>query len=126
MEKTKHEPLDPDTVVHRIGGGSVENLRLKAKETTLKPPGISVFIGGSPAFVAEQVRRTFPNATHLLKAAGSMGTSTVAAIREVGFDVVADPTRHFANHARLTHPDDTDGFNDANLGRLSKAFTTRS
>lgn len=123
MGTTDHEPLDPTTVIHRIGGGRVENLRLKAKETTLKPPGISVFFGRMPAFVAEQIRRTFPHATRLLEATETIGSSTVAAIRAVGFDVIADPTHHFANHARLTHPDGVDGFSDANLGRLSEVFT---
>jgi hypothetical protein len=34
--------------IHRIGGGSVENLRLKSRESTLNPPGISVLKALSP------------------------------------------------------------------------------
>ena len=80
------ESLAPGSCVHRIGGGDVENLRLKSKEMGLSPPGISVLLG------------------------------------------IADPTRHFPNHARIVHRDGVRGFRDANLRGLSRAFTntTRS
>jgi len=101
-------------------------LRLKAKEKTLIPPGISVFVGGSSEEAAGQVRLAFPNATRLLEAAETVGTTTVEAIRRAGFDVIPDPTRHFPNHARLVHPDGVAGFGEANLHKLAGAFKNLS
>jgi hypothetical protein len=122
MDEIPGEASVAEIVVHRIGGASVENLRLKSKEKTLVPPGISVLLGGTPEKVREDVRRAFPNAAALLEAAETVGRATVGAIRQTGFDVIADPTRHFANHARLVHPKGIDGFTDANLAELSKVF----
>jgi hypothetical protein len=51
--------VDDDVPIHRIGGGSVENLSLKPAEATLVPPGIATFIGGSPAEAVETMRRHF-------------------------------------------------------------------
>lgn len=34
--------------IHRIGGGTVENLRLKPAEAVLEPPGISVLKAPTP------------------------------------------------------------------------------
>jgi len=112
-----------DVPVHRLGGGSLDNLRLKSKEMDLVPPGISVFVGGSPEGAVEQVRLAFPHATRLLEAAETAGTATVARLREAGFDVISQPTRHFPNHARLVHPDGLRGFSEANLDKLVRAFT---
>jgi len=119
-------PPASDAPVYRLGGGTVENLRLKAKEKTLIPPGISVFVGGSSEEAAGQVRLAFPNATRLLEAAETVGTTTVEAIRRAGFDVIPDPTRHFPNHARLVHPDGVAGFGEANLHKLAGAFKNLS
>ena len=116
------EYLPPDTVVHRVGGGTPANLRLKPKEMSLEPPGISVFCGGTAEDAAEQVRLVFPHATRLLSAAQTIGTTVVAAVRQAGFDVIADPTRHFDNHARLIHPEGVTGFSEENVERLSTAF----
>jgi hypothetical protein len=44
----KPEDDAPDTLVHRVGGGSVDNLRLSLIEEALTPPGISVLLGGTP------------------------------------------------------------------------------
>jgi hypothetical protein len=119
------KPLAPDTVVHRIGGGAVANLRLKLQEKALKPPGISVLLGGSAEAAAGQMRQAFPDPVkfaRLHKLADAVGSATVTAIRAAGFEVIADPSTKFANHARITHPDGVAGFSDANLERLSKAF----
>lgn len=115
-------PVSPDTVVHRIGGGGVNNLRLKTKEESLDPPGISVFLGGTPEEAASTIRQVFPLATRLLAEADRVGTSTVEAIRNAGFDVMTDPTRHFANHACLVHPGGLAGFSRKNLMALSQVF----
>jgi hypothetical protein len=40
--------------IHRIGGGAVENLRLKPKEATLEKPGISVLKAASPQEVCSR------------------------------------------------------------------------
>jgi hypothetical protein len=93
---------------------------------TLTPPGISVFLGGSPEDAVEQVRDTFPNATRLLEASSIVGTATVAAIRQAGFDVISIPTRHFPNHARLVHSEGVSGFCEANLGQLVRVFSNVS
>jgi len=122
METKPSEIISPDTVVHRIGGSNVVNLRLKAKEETLNPPGISVFLGGTASEATEQMRVAFPHATRLLQKAKRVGTATVEEIRRAGFDVISQPTRHFANHARLPHPDGLTGFADVKLTLLSQAF----
>ena len=114
--------LAPDVIVHRLGGGGVENMQLKPKEATLNPPGISVLLGGAPEQIRHQVRRAFPNAVRLRETARTIGTTTVAEIRSAGFDVIADPTRHFPNHARIVHRNAAGGFTDANLRKLSQVF----
>ena len=126
MESTASGTISPDTVVHRIGGSEILNLRLKPKEALLNPPGISVILRGTPNDAAEQVRVAFPHATRLLESAARVGTATMATIRNSGFDVISQPTRHFANHARLIHPDGLNGFSDAKLMLLSQAFQDTS
>jgi hypothetical protein len=56
----KPEDIAPAMVVHRIGGGSVANLRLSQIDLSLQPPGISVLLGGTPQEAAEQMRQAFP------------------------------------------------------------------
>jgi hypothetical protein len=109
--------------IQRIGGGSVENLRLKPAESQLKPPGISVLKAGTPAGAAEQMRMAFPTAAKLHELTKTVGSATEEAVRAAGFDVMPDPTRKFPNHHRLIHPDGVAGFGDDNLARLSEAFT---
>ena len=118
--------LSPAAIVHRLGGGNVENLQLKPKEQALVPPGISLFQGDNCDEIRKQIYQAFPNATRLLAAAETVGAATVAAIRRVGFDVLADPTRQFPNHVRLIHPAGAAGFSDANLRSLSKSFTNET
>lgn len=86
------------------------------------PPGISVFLGGKPIEAAEQVCEAFPNANRLLAAARTVASATAEAIRQAGFDVIVVPTRHFANHGRLTHPVGEAGFDDKNLNVLAQVF----
>ena len=109
--------------VFRIGGGSVDNLRLKPKEWTLKPPGISVFIHVSALAVVEQLEQAFPNATRLLADAIVVGTALVSDIRSVGFDVLYDPTKRFPNHARLIRADHGTAREEWELAALSQVFT---
>ncbi len=112
-----------DGDIHRIGGGSVENLRLKPQETRLNPPGISVLKAPTPREAADQIRAAFPRAVDLHEAAKLVGTTTVEKIRAAGFDVIPDPSRKLPNHHRLIHPDGAAGFSDENLQKLSEAFT---
>ena len=116
-------PTDLANDIYRIGGGSIENLRLKPAEVGLNPPGISVFKGGSPADAAGRMKAAFPNATKLHESAKIVGSSTVVAIQCAGFDIRPDPTKKFPDHHRITHPEGAAGFVDENLARLSEAFT---
>ncbi|HTE18380.1 MAG TPA: hypothetical protein VK689_08365 [Armatimonadota bacterium] len=109
--------------IHRIGGGRVENLRLKPRETKLNPPGISVLWAPSPGEAARQMRELFPDAEGLQEAAKVVGSTRTERIRSAGFDIVADPMRKLPNHHRIVHPDGALGFNDNNLRRRAEAFT---
>ncbi|WP_187345105.1 RHS repeat-associated core domain-containing protein [Cystobacter ferrugineus] len=111
------------TLVNRIGGAAVENLRLKPGEVGLDPPGISVLLDVDPATAARQMKDAFPNATRLHESARTVGQSTIDRIRAAGFDVIPDPTKKFPNHGRIIHPDGAAGFCDSNLCRLSEAFS---
>jgi hypothetical protein len=108
--------------MHRIGGRSVENLRLKPREATLNPPGISLLHAPSPEEAARQMREAFPAATALHDAAHVIASTTVDMIRQAGFDVVPNPTKKLPQHYRLIHPEGVAGFTDINLHRLSAVF----
>jgi len=87
--------LAASVVVHRIGGGNPENLRLKAKEESLTPPGISVLLGGTPAEAAEQMRHAFPDPRkfrQLHNLAQIVGSATIGEIRQAGFEILPDPS----------------------------------
>jgi hypothetical protein len=112
--------------LHRIGGGWAEILRLKPLEATMDPPGISVLRAPKLADAAAQIRDTFPGATELHEAAKIIGSASLEAIRDTGFDVIAKPTRRPPNHHRIVHSEGASGFVDENLERLSKAFTDSS
>lgn len=112
--------------MHRIGGGSVGNLRLKPREATLNPPGISLLQSPSEGEAVRQMREAFPAAERLHEAAQVIGSTTVDKIRSVGFDVIPNPTRKLPNHYRLIHPEGVKGFTDENLARLSVVFTDTS
>jgi hypothetical protein len=118
--------LTSETVLHRIGGSRIANLRLKPPEEALSPPGFSVLLGGTPDDAAEQMRQAFPDPRKFARLHGlaeTVGEATIAAIRAAGFDVLPDPSTKFPNHARVIHPDGAAGFNDVNLERLARAFT---
>jgi len=112
--------------MHRIGGGSVESLRLKPREATLNPPGISLLQAPSPGEAVRQIQEAFPAADGLHEAVQVIGSTTVDNIRGAGFDVIPNPTKKLPNHYRLIHPDGVAGFNDENLARLSAVFTETS
>lgn len=116
------EDIPPETVVHRVGGGSVANLRLSPLDAKQTPPGISVLLGGTPQEAAAQMRRAFPGSRKWRGTAHTVGTTTVAAVREAGFEIVPDPTTRFPNHARLIHPSGVAAFTDENLAILAATF----
>jgi len=118
----KSEDIAPETVVHRVGGGNVANLRLSTLDEKLTPPGISVLLGGTPQEAATQMRQAFPRSRKWRRTAHTVGTTIAAALRQAGFEIVPDPTTRFPNHARLIHPDGVAGFTDANLERLAQTF----
>jgi hypothetical protein len=112
--------------IHRIGGGSVENLRLKPREAKLNPPGISVLQAPSPGGAARQMREEFPDAEQLHEAAREVGSTTADKIRSAGFGLHPNPTRKLPNHYRIVHRDGAAGFVEENLRRLSAVFTNTS
>jgi hypothetical protein len=116
------EEITPDTVVHRVGGGNVANLRLSLLDAQQTLPGISVLLHGTPQEAAAQMRRAFPGSRKWRETAHTVGTTTAAALREAGFDIVPDPTTRFSNHARLIHPQGVAGFVDENLVTLAATF----
>jgi hypothetical protein len=116
------EDILPETVVHRVGGGSVANLRLSPLDAQQTPPGLSVLMGGTPQEAADQLRRAFPRSRKWLQSAHTVGTTTAAAIREAGFEIVPDPTARFPNHARLIHPGGVAGFTEENLQIVTATF----
>jgi hypothetical protein len=106
MAADGHVGVPPETVIHRIGGVNVENLRLKPREEALTPPGISVLLGGTPAQAAKQMRQAFPDPqkfARLHELANTVGTTTAAAIGQAGFGVMADPSAKFPQ-SRSDHP----------------------
>jgi hypothetical protein len=118
----KAEDIAPGLAIHRVGGGSVANLRPSALDQQEEPPGISVLCGGTLQEAAAQMRRAFPKSRKWQQGSQTVGTATAAAIRAAGFDVLPDPTSRLSNHGRLIHPDGLAGFTDENLKRLSQAF----
>jgi hypothetical protein len=114
---------DSSRDIHRIGGGNVENLKLKPGEAQLRPPGISVLKSESPIDAAKQIKEAFPNATDLHETAKVVGSTNEKLIKSTGFDLMPDPTKKFKNHHRLIHPAGVDGFSEENLVKLSKVFT---
>jgi len=112
--------------MHRIGGSHMDNLRLKPREVTLNPPGISLLHALSPGEAARQIREAFPAADALHEAAQVIGSTSVDKIRQAGFNVIPNPTKKLPNHYRLIHPDGVAGFNDVNLARLSAVFIETS
>jgi hypothetical protein len=109
--------------IHRIGGASVENLRLKPTDAVLKPPGISVLRAPTPGEAAAAIRAAYPDATGLQSAAGTVGSTTTEAIRGADFDVIPTPSKRLPNHHRIVHRDGVVGFSEENLARLAEAFT---
>jgi len=116
------EDLAPETIVHRVGGGSVENLRLSLIDIQQTPPGISLLVGGTPQEAAAQMLSAFPGSRKWRETAHTAGTTTVAAVRETGFEVVPDPTARFPHHARLIHASGIAGFTDDHLTILAATF----
>jgi hypothetical protein len=109
--------------IHRIGGGTAENLRLKPAEAALEPPGISVTKNPTAGEAAAQMRAAFPKAKGLHEAAKTVGSTTEEAIRSAGFDIIANPTKKLPNHHRIIHPVGAAGFTEENLERLAGGFT---
>jgi hypothetical protein len=108
--------------IHRIGGASVGNLRLKSREAALDVPGISVIKAPTPDAAAQEIRTGLPKAKALHEQAKTIGSATEEAIRGVGFDVIPTPSTALPNHHRIVHPEGAAGFLDENLARLAEVF----
>lgn len=118
-------PLTDNTKLFRIGGGNIDNLRLKSAELKLDPVGISLIRANSMDEAAKIMKEAYPNAINLHKLIdeGKISEINAKSIREAGFDVIHNPTKGIGDaHARLIHPDGVSGFNDNNLKKLSKKF----
>jgi hypothetical protein len=113
-----------DTPIHRIGGGSPDNLALKPAEAALLPPGISVLAGSGPAEAAAAMRRYFPRLAP--SGATIVGSTTAGQVRLIGFDVIMKPSRRLPSHARLIHPDGSAGFSEENLAKLAGCFVNHT
>ena len=109
--------------IHRIGGSGIDNLRLKPRELKLTPPGISVVRSSDPARAIADMRRAYQHLAWVHQSPLSIGTTTLEAIRAAGFDMIAVPSLHMANHCRIIHPAGAAGFTDVNLAALAAAFT---
>jgi hypothetical protein len=118
------EAVPDDVVVHRVGGGTADNLVPKPDETSLVPPGISVMLGGSAAEAAAAMRRWFPRMAP--RGRTCVGSTKAGQIRQAGFDVIMNPSRRFPQHGRLTHPDGAAGFSQDNRERLALGFTNQT
>ena len=118
------ETDNPETLldIHRIGGGGLDNLRLKPKERTLDQPGISVLKAPTPADAARKIREMLPKAKGLHEAAKTIGSTSEPLIRSAGFDIIYARSHLFPNHYRIIHPEGADGFNETNLAKLSQVF----
>ena len=108
--------------IHRIGGGGIENLRLKPTELGIDPPGISVLRGDSPVEMAKAFLAALRPSKKLKQYAKVVGSTNEEKIREAGFVLFHNPTSNHANHYRIIHPDGIAGFNEANLTVLAAAF----
>lgn len=115
-------PVSGNRDIHRIGGASVENLRLKPREATLTPPGISVIRAPTPGAAAQELRTGLPKARNLHQQARTIGSASEEAIRAAGFDVIPAASAALPNHHRIIHPNGAAGFSDENLARLAEAF----
>jgi hypothetical protein len=108
--------------IHRIGGATVENLRLKPREAALDIPGISVLKCDTPGEAARQIRAAFPKAKGLHEAAKTVGSTSEELIRSVGFDIIHVPSNALPNHYRIIHSAGVAGFNDQDLALLVQVF----
>jgi hypothetical protein len=80
----------------------VENLRLKPREASLAPPGISVLKTPSPADAATQIRNAFPEALELHEASRVVGSTTAleGLHRHHGALTMADQTVKIIDRSR--------------------------
>lgn len=109
---------------HRLGGASVENLRLKPREKSLDPPGISVIRAATPEAAVEEMLTAFTSQGTIRGLAATVASATEEEIVRAGFAVMPDRSRRLPNHCRIIHDEGVDGFRDENLERLSAAFET--
>lgn len=71
------------------------------------------------------MKEAFTKATRLhdIINAGNITEIDAKSIREVGFDVIHNPSKGIGDsHARLIHPDGADGFSETNLKKVSDKF----
>ncbi len=77
----------------------------------------------TPADAAAEVRQGLPQAKRLHEQAKTIGSTTIEAIRSVGFDVIPQPSQALPNHHRIIHADGVPGFGEETLAQLASVFT---
>lgn len=108
--------------IHRIGGASIDNLRLKPREEKLDLPGISVLRASTPEEATQQMKTAFPKAKLLHALATVVASTSEEQILAAGFDMMPVPSLAFPNHFRIVHPHGVAGFADEQLLKLAKGF----
>ena len=118
-------PVSPDSLVHRIGGGRVEDLIPNALDRAAVPPGLSVLLYEGAEDASRRMLREFGESKKWKRKGRIVATTTAAGITAAGFTVIEFPTHTLPNHGRIIHSDGIEGFTEENLRRLSEAFITR-
>lgn len=114
--------VSPNTLVHRIGGAHIENLRLSELDLKASPPGISVLLFESAEDASERMKLAFKFSKKWKRTASRVSTAVAADIAAAGFQVIDCPTHALPNHGRIIHTEGISGFTDENLARLIAAF----
>ena len=117
-------PVEPEALVHRIGGATLDRLRPNAIDRLAIPPGISVLLYEPAEEASQRMKLEYGDSKKWKKLAGIVATSTAARIAATGFSVIEAPTHTFPNHGRIIHPEGIAAFTGDNLERLSEAFAT--
>ena len=114
--------VPPEIAVHRIGGASIENLRLNERDRTAIPPGLSVLLGGSALDASEQMRRVFGSSKKWKRLADRVASSTALEIASAGFLVIEATTHSLPNHGRIVHSLGLEAFDEVGLSKLAVVF----
>lgn len=110
----KGASLPADTKIYRVSIDGPYSFDFNSREMDainkgkLNPPGVSVIRADSADDATNIWNKAFPN-----RPAISVGEVSAGDLRAIGYDVIHDPSKGALgqHHARLIHPDGTNGFN---------------